>query len=76
MTWDEHRRKKTEKRTQAVKKRGEVGACKDYDTAHLANDKAEGHKRQHDWKNWLLNATMGASSKKATYLTTGNGTNT
>ncbi len=68
MDWEEHRyNTKTKKQTQAVKKRREMGACGDYDTARLANDKAEGYSRHYDWwRNWLLNASAGESSKKAT----------
>ncbi len=50
MNWDEHVRKISQQNAEKHKERREKGAYNDYNSARLANDRAEGYKRQREWK--------------------------
>ncbi len=59
MTWDEHTRNMSQHKAEAVKKRRETGACKDYDIARLENDRAQGYARQLKWKAQVVECECG-----------------
>ena len=59
MNWDEHTREVSKKRAERLKAKRATNAYKEYDARRLATDRAEGYRRQLEWKAEVVECECG-----------------